>query len=123
LTVSATQLRSYYQSKPGLTCATDWQLCSDNLDLMKHYAGRSAAQAACASAANNAVKLGEAKLPLRPFDMFHGGEHYVQTGVVTLIEPHAKYPDEQGRMQPKTVTCDFDLARQKVTDLIIVAAD
>jgi len=123
LTASATLSRLRHHSKPHLTCATDWQLCKDNLDLMKHYAGRSTAQVACSVAANIAVKRGVAKLPLQHFDAFHGGDHYVQSGVITLIEPHAKYPDEQGQMRPKTVTCDFDLARHKVTDLIIVAAD
>ena len=90
---------------------------------MKHYAGRSAAQAACVTAANNAAKQGEAKLPLQAFPIFHGGDHYVQSGFVTLIEPHAKYRDEKGQLVPKTVTCEFDLARHKITDLIITAVD
>ena len=88
-----------------------------------HYAGRSAAQAACVTASNKAAKHGEAMLPLNPFAMFHGGDQLVQSGFVTLIEIGAKYPDEKGQMLPKTVTCEFDLARHKVTDLIIVATD
>jgi hypothetical protein len=99
----------------------DWRLCKDNLDLMKHYAGRPAAQAACVAAVIKTAKHGEVKLPSQPFAMFHGGDHYVQSGFVTLIETDAKYPDEKGQLVPKTVTCDFDLARHKVTDLIIVA--
>jgi len=55
--------------------------------------------------------------------MFHGGVHYVQSGVVTLIEPEAKYSDEQGEMLSKTITCEFDLARHKVMDLIIIAGN
>jgi len=123
VTVLAIYSRSHHQPKLALTCAIDWRLCKDNLDLMKHYAGRSAAQAACVIAANKAAQHGEVKLPLQPFEMFHGGDHYVQSGFVTLIEPHATYSGEQGGMLPKTVTCEFDLARHKVTDLIIVAAD
>ena len=123
MTVLATYLPSHHHPKLVLTCATDWQQCTDNLDLMKHYAGRSAAQAACVTAANNAAKQGEAKLPLQAFPIFHGGDHYVQSGFVTLIETDAKYPGEQGQMVPKTVTCEYDLARHKVTDLIIVATD
>jgi hypothetical protein len=123
VTVLAIYSRSHDQPKRALACVADWQQCQDNLDLMKHYAGRPAAQAACVSASNKAAKHGEAKLPLRPFAMFHGGDHYVQSGFVTLIETSAKYPDEQGQMLPKTITCDFDLARHKVTGLIIVASD
>jgi hypothetical protein len=108
---------------PALTCATDWRLCKDNLDLMMHYAGRPAAQSACVIAANKAAKHGEAKLPLQPFKMFHDGDHYVQSGFLSLIEPDAKYPDELGQMLPKIVACEFDLYRHKVTDLMIVAAD
>ena len=47
----------------------------------------------------------------------------MRSGFVTLIEPHAKYPDEKGQLVPKTVTCEFDLARHKVTDLVIAAGD
>ena len=74
-------------------------------------------------AANKAATRGEVKLPLQSFETFHCGVHYVQSGVATLIEPEAKYPDEQGEMLQKTVTCEFDLARHKVTDLVVVAAD
>jgi hypothetical protein len=114
---------SDHEPKLALSCANDWQLCKDNLDLMKHYGGMSAAHAACAATLNRAANHREAKLPLQAFETFHDGDHYVQSGVVTLIEPHAIYPDGQGQMRPKTVTCMFDLARRKVTNLIIVAAD
>jgi hypothetical protein len=90
---------------------------------MTHYAGRSAAQAACVVAANKAATRGAVKLPLQPFEMFHGGVHYVQSGIVTLIEPEAKYSDEQGEMLSKTITCEFDLARHRVMDLIIIAGN
>jgi hypothetical protein len=115
--------RSHHQPKLARTCAIDWRRCKNNLDLMEHYAGRAAAQAACVVAANKAATRGEVKLPLQPFVKFHGGVHYVQSGVVTLIETDARYSDEQGQMLPKTVTCEFDLAHHKVTDLMIIAGN
>jgi hypothetical protein len=108
--------RSHHQPKVTLTCAIDWRLCKDNLDLMKHYVCRAAAQAACVIAANKAAKDGEAKLSSPPFEKFHGGDHYVQSSFLTLIEPDAKYLDEQGQLLPKAVTCEFDLARHRATD-------
>jgi hypothetical protein len=118
----ALSTRSQHPNRP-FSCATDWRLRKDNLDLMKHYAGRSAAQAACVVAANKAARHGEPKFPSQPFEQFHGGSHYVQSGFATLIEPDARYPDERGQMLPKIVTCEFDLYRHKVTDLVIAATD
>ena len=101
------------------TCRQDWHKCANNSDLINNYNGVGIAQARCQSEAETSAKYGTPKWPWFDFGTFLGGDGYVKSGVVVLIEKNAQFQNGFGAMVHSTVTCQYDLSSNQVVNVAI----
>ena len=101
-------------------CRSDWSKCADNEQLVNNYSDWSKVQVECKMEAEHEAEYGSPSWPWLAFGNFLKGKDYVSTGVATAIEPDAQFQNGFGAMVHSTVTCEYDLRTQKVTNISIV---
>ena len=75
-------------------------------------------QFACKRGANDLAKYGTPEWPWLAFSSFYKGTSY-SSGIVTVVEPDAKFSNAFGAMVRSEVVCEYDLKNQKVTNVTI----
>lgn len=105
--------------RSGATCNADWRQCSDNSDLMNHFADITRGTVSCQYAAKKLAKYGSPAFPFFSFSNFRPGSDYVSTGVAVLIEHDAQFQNGYGAMEHTTVSCRYDLKTQQVVDVSV----
>jgi hypothetical protein len=105
--------------RSGETCKTDWRQCSDNHDLMNHFADITRGMVSCQFAAIKLAKYGSPTFPFFPFSHFRPGADYVRSGIAVLIEDDAQFQNGYGAMEHTSVSCKYDLNTQHVVDVSI----
>jgi len=99
------------------SCQTGWANCKDNRDLVEHYSEMPAAIAACRAMADSRSKYGTPEWPWLKFGQFKAGDDFPKTGLITIIEPEAKFQNGFGAMERVTVGCLYDLRSRHVIDV------
>jgi hypothetical protein len=102
--------------KPASPCKTDWSKCADNADIANNFEGYSSAGRACRRQAEDMAKFGTPEWPWFAFGSFYPGPI---TGIVTLIEPDAKFQNGFGAMARSRVVCKYDLRSKTVIDVTV----
>jgi hypothetical protein len=100
------------------TCKSDWTKCADNRDMANNFDGWFHVQYGCKTAATDRAKYGTPEWPSFFFSSFYPGTNF-STGIVTLIEPDAKFQNGFGAMVHSRVQCEFDLRADKVINVTI----
>ncbi|MGY3582405.1 hypothetical protein ACVIGB_000671 [Bradyrhizobium sp. USDA 4341] len=100
-------------------CKSDWHQCSDNSDLMNHFADITRGMVTCRYAAEKLAKYGSPTFPFFAFGSFLPGSDYARTGIAVLIEKDAQFQNGYGAMAHTSVTCKYDLNTQHVVDVSI----
>lgn len=103
--------------KRNKSCVYNWKACSDNKDLVNNYQGITSAKSRCERAVEKGAKFGTPDWGgwLRSsFGTFYTGNHYIENGTVTLIEPNVKLQNGFGAMVKSEVECIYDLKRGEV---------
>jgi hypothetical protein len=100
------------------TCKSDWTKCADNRDMANNFDGWFHVKFGCKTAATDRAKYGTPEWPTFFFSSFYPGTNY-STGIVTLIEPDAKFQNGFGAMVHSRVQCEFDLRADKVINVTI----
>ena len=103
------------------TCKSDWHRCVDNADMVNNFKDWFSVRYDCERAAVKLAKYNEPKFVSHSFGRFYTGDNYVKTGIVTAIEPDAKFSNAFGAMVSSTVNCKYDLNRKLVIDASIKA--
>jgi hypothetical protein len=95
------------------TCRSDWTKCADNSDMVNNYKGMTVAQDDCMFEATKQAMYGTPEWPWGyHFSHFYRGNDF-STGIVTLIEPDAKFQNGFGAMARTRVVCSYDLRNKK----------
>jgi hypothetical protein len=115
--MSAAQYRQYKTQKAA--CHNDWRQCADNEQLVNEWSGWTMVQVRCKSAANDRAKYGDPEWPWLPFGSFFKGKDYVAKGKAVAVEPDAKFQNGFGAKLRVRVTCFYDLAGEKVENVLI----
>jgi hypothetical protein len=103
------------------SCKSDWTLCTDNSDMANNYKGWFDVKYDCKEQATDMAKYGTPEWPSAfYFASFYPGTNY-KTGLVTVIEPKAKFQNGFGAMVHSKVVCEYDLRTKKVTNVTISA--
>lgn len=100
-------------------CASDWEKCTDNEQLVNNWRSYSFVQSACTEAATKGAKYGEPKFPWSPFQTFRTGNSAKEKGTILAIEKDARYSNMFGVMVHSQVSCTYDLKERKVVDLSV----
>ena len=100
-------------------CESDWTKCADNAEIVRSYKGWLNVQVACRIAAIETAKYGTPTWPFVPFQGFSEGKTYVESGLVVVIEPEAKFPNATGAMVRSRVACTYDLRTQRVVNVAV----
>jgi hypothetical protein len=116
LAIAGTQMTAMEKAAP--TCKSDWTKCTDNADMANTYDHWSYVQVDCKMEADKLARFGTPEWPWLPFGHFRPGTNY-NTGIVTLIEPKAKFQNGFGAMAHSQVTCIYDLHTKKVISVDI----
>ena len=99
-------------------CKTDWTKCADNSDMVNNFKGWVDVQRGCKRQATDMAKYGTPELAWFPFSSFYPGTDF-STGIVTAIEPDARFSNGFGAMVRSRVVCKYDLRTNKVIDVSI----
>lgn len=105
--------------RSGGTCNTDWHQCSDNSDLMNHFADITRGMVTCRYAAERLAKYGSRTFPFFSFAKFRSSNDYVSTGIGVLIENDAQFQNGFGAMEHASLRCKYDLNTQHVVDVSV----
>jgi hypothetical protein len=100
------------------SCKSDWTKCADNREMANNFDGYHKAEYACKRQATDLAKYGTPEWPWFAFGSFYPGPN---TGIVTLIEPDAKFQNGFGAMAHSRVECEYDFRTEKVTNVTISA--
>lgn len=114
-------------SKPPKTaqeeaCASDWQQCTDNHQLINTYQYMWRLEAACKNEARRQARYGSPTFPwVYSFwrFTFDSLDSMVKTGIAIANEPEAQFQNQYGAMEHVTVTCRYDLRTNKVLKIDI----
>jgi len=106
------------EDKKPPSCATEWSLCATNADMANQYRDWTMAQVLCKSAATGQARYGSPSFPWLSFSSFLKGTTY-KSGIATLIEPDAQFPNGFGAMVHSQVSCQYDLVAKRVLNVTI----
>ena len=95
-------------------CTSDWRKCEDNSDLINNYNGMVSAKTDCQLAADDRAKYGDPDWPWVIFGKYKGGEDYVKTGKILIVEDDVKFENGFGAMRKTTVACRYNLKTKTV---------
>ena len=103
----------------GTSCATTWQRCVDNADLVNHWDGYSHVKSACKTETEKRVRYGDGvEWPWLAFGRFYGGDNYPKNGMVSAIEQEARITNAFNTKTRTQVTCTYDLNVGKVLSIV-----
>jgi hypothetical protein len=102
------------------SCKSDWTKCTDNSDMANNYGGWFDVKYDCKKQANDLAKYGTPEWPWLAFSSFYPGTNY-STGIVTVIEPDAKFQNGFSAMVRSRVVCEYDLRAKRVINVSIGA--
>ncbi|HEU5048596.1 MAG TPA: hypothetical protein VFT64_12225 [Rickettsiales bacterium] len=101
-------------------CVEDWKKCADNLQMANNYHNWFHVQYICKQAAIKGAQYGTPEFPqFESFGRLRDGTDYVETGVVFVYEPDAKFQNAFGAMQHVGVECQYDLNKNEVVSVNI----
>ena len=101
-------------------CADNYKACSDNAAVINNYRGIGDAQFACKTAVDDHVKYGSPDWSwLYQFGKFYGGDDFVKTGIIRIIDDTVKIQNMYGAMEHSQVECEYDLNSKKVLQISI----
>lgn len=100
-------------------CRSDWTKCETNGDVVKNHKAMITARNECKDAAERQARFGSPEWPWFAFRSFRPGDDAPKKGVVTLIEPEAKFSNQFGAMARVIVSCTYSLRENMVLNVNI----
>jgi len=98
----------------------DYKDCADNAAVINNYRGIFDAKVACAVAVDDNVKYGSPDWSwLVRFGHSYGGDDFVKTGIIRIVDDEVKIQNMYGAMERSRVECEYDLNSKKVLAISI----
>ena len=101
------------------SCKNSLSACADNREIANEWSGYSRLRVRCKTAADEMAKYGDPEWPWIAFGSFLPGDSAHKTGVITLVEPDARFTNGFNAKARVKIYCKYNRRADKVEDASI----